>query len=98
MGVRVMDDEGVSKAAVMLRQLGFVRQCVISSLSVNALPDKADITHWRIDGQNGQSGDDGGSFLRMIRHAAWSRTNRFGVFNPNHRKRSFILVSEYNFT
>jgi len=38
-----------------------------SVISVNALTDKAEITHWRIDGQ---SGDDGGGFLRMIRHAA----------------------------
>ena len=28
------------------------------------LTDKAAITHWRIDGQ---SGDEGGSFLRLIR-------------------------------
>ena len=44
-------------------------QCVISNLFVNALTDKAEITHWRIDRQ---SGDDGGSFMRMIRHAAWT--------------------------
>ena len=47
-----------------------VRQYAISALSVNVLKDKADITHWRIDGQ---SGDDGGSFLSMIRPSTWQR-------------------------
>ena len=38
-----------------------------SAMSVNALPDKAQITHWRMDGQSRQSGDDAGSFLYMVR-------------------------------
>ena len=54
-----------------LHHLRFIRQCAISAFvrqcSVNALTDKAEITRWRIDGQ---SGDGGGSFLRMIRHVA----------------------------
>ena len=36
--------------------------------SVNALSDKAEITHLRTDGQ---SGDAGWSFLQMARHTAW---------------------------
>ena len=46
---------------------------VISALSVNALTEKAEITHWRIDGQ---SGDDGGSFLCMIRPSVCARPNQ----------------------
>ena len=34
---------------------------------------KADIKHWRIEGQ---SGDDGGSFLRMIRPSTWPHPNK----------------------
>ena len=41
----------------------FVRQYIFFS-------DKAEIAHWRIDGQ---SGDDGGSFRRIIRPSTWPR-------------------------
>ena len=47
--------------------LRFVHQCAIIALPANALTGKAEITHWSIDGQ---SGDDGGSFLQMIRYIA----------------------------
>ena len=44
-----------------------IKSCWMTDQSVNALADKAEITHWCIDGQ---SGDDGGSFLQMIRYIA----------------------------
>ena len=54
-----------------------IRKCLISALSFNTLTDKAEIAHWRIDGQ---SGDDRGILLCMIRPSAWPRSLSRWVF------------------